>query len=198
MQWCRWELKLQVCPSIATSISNTSWHHVVCPLLDAPGAVPETIKQGGAGWCQVVLDVWGETRLWMLFVLRVLCGSQGHVEACSGCRRCRTVAAHMLINTRRHLCHWCFVFVFLCAEPFLDCYPVMLLCVCVAGEIADMKQLGVWEPTAVKAQTFKTSIESAVMLLRIDDIVSGISKKAAGGGGGGGGGAPQVRGGWGG
>jgi hypothetical protein len=59
-----------------------------------------------------------------------------------------------------------------------------------AGEIADMKQLGVWEPTAVKAQTFKTSIESAIMLLRIDDIVSGISKKAAGGGGGGGG--PQV------
>lgn len=47
-----------------------------------------------------------------------------------------------------------------------------------------MKELGVWEPLAVKTQTIKTSIESATMLLRIDDIVSGISKKAAGGGGG--------------
>eukprot|EP00877_Chromochloris_zofingiensis_P011116 jgi/Chrzof1/6258/Cz17g17210.t1 len=52
------------------------------------------------------------------------------------------------------------------------------------GEIVDMKELGVWEPLAVKTQTIKTSIESATMLLRIDDIVSGISKKAAGGGGG--------------
>jgi len=55
------------------------------------------------------------------------------------------------------------------------------------GELADMKELGVWEPFAVKVQTIKTSIESACMLLRIDDIVSG-TKKAGGGGGGGGGG----------
>lgn len=45
------------------------------------------------------------------------------------------------------------------------------------GEIVDMKELGVWEPYAVKVQTIKTSVESAIMLLRIDDIVSGISKK---------------------
>lgn len=45
-----------------------------------------------------------------------------------------------------------------------------------AGKIADMKDVGVWDPIAVKLQTYKTSIESACMLLRIDDIVSGIKK----------------------
>lgn len=45
------------------------------------------------------------------------------------------------------------------------------------GEITDMKALGVWEPYAVKAQTLKTAVEAATMLLRIDDIVSGIGKK---------------------
>jgi T-complex protein 1 subunit gamma len=35
----------------------------------------------------------------------------------------------------------------------------------------------------VKAQTFKTAIEAACMLLRIDDIVSGIKKKQAPGAG---------------
>lgn len=34
----------------------------------------------------------------------------------------------------------------------------------------------------MKAQTFKTAIEAACMLLRIDDIVSGIKKKTPGGG----------------
>ena len=46
-----------------------------------------------------------------------------------------------------------------------------------AGTIVDMKELGVWEPYEVKAQTIKTAIESATLLLRIDDIVSGIQKK---------------------
>mmetsp|Transcript_10382 Transcript_10382/g.33577 ORF Transcript_10382/g.33577 Transcript_10382/m.33577 type:complete len:455 (+) Transcript_10382:595-1959(+) len=46
------------------------------------------------------------------------------------------------------------------------------------GVITDMKELGVWEPYAVKTQTIKTAVESAMMLLRIDDIVSGIKKKA--------------------
>ncbi|KAI8473864.1 MAG: chaperonin complex component [Monoraphidium minutum] len=55
------------------------------------------------------------------------------------------------------------------------------------GEITDMKALGIWEPLAVKEQTIKTAVESATMLLRIDDIVSGMSKKSAPGGGGGGG-----------
>jgi hypothetical protein len=47
----------------------------------------------------------------------------------------------------------------------------------VAGAIVDMKELGVWEPYEVKAQTLKTAVESAMLLLRIDDIVSGIQKK---------------------
>ncbi len=41
----------------------------------------------------------------------------------------------------------------------------------------DMKELGVWEPYEVKVQTIKTAIESATLLLRIDDILSGIQKK---------------------
>jgi len=45
------------------------------------------------------------------------------------------------------------------------------------GTLADMRELGVWEPYAVKVQTIKTSIEATSMLLRIDDIVSGITKK---------------------
>jgi len=49
------------------------------------------------------------------------------------------------------------------------------------GEITDMKALGIWEPYAVKVQTLKTAIEAATMLLRIDDIVSGMTKKAASG-----------------
>ncbi|KAK9848404.1 hypothetical protein WJX84_005114 [Apatococcus fuscideae] len=43
--------------------------------------------------------------------------------------------------------------------------------------IVDMKELGVWEPLAVKVQTIKTAVESATLLLRIDDIVSGMSKR---------------------
>ena len=44
------------------------------------------------------------------------------------------------------------------------------------GKIEDMKDADIWDPISVKLQTFKTSIESACMLLRIDDIVSGIKK----------------------
>jgi T-complex protein 1 subunit gamma len=46
-----------------------------------------------------------------------------------------------------------------------------------------MKEYGVWEPQAVKAQTIKTAIESACLLLRVDDIVSGVSRKQQGGAG---------------
>jgi len=52
------------------------------------------------------------------------------------------------------------------------------------GTLADMNQLGIWEPMSVKSQTIKTAIESACLLLRVDDIVSGMSKKKSGGGGG--------------
>merc|ERR1712054_531808 len=45
------------------------------------------------------------------------------------------------------------------------------------GELADMNALGVWEPLTVKMQTIKTAVESASMLLRIDEIVSGTHKK---------------------
>jgi len=39
--------------------------------------------------------------------------------------------------------------------------------------------LGIWEPMSVKTQTIKTAIESACMILRIDDIVSGSKKSQA-------------------
>lgn len=50
------------------------------------------------------------------------------------------------------------------------------------GKIVDMNEYGVWEPSAVKEQTLKTAIESSCMLLRVDDIVSGITKKKSGAG----------------
>lgn len=45
------------------------------------------------------------------------------------------------------------------------------------GVAADMRTLEVWEPVLVKTQTFKTAVEAAGMLLRIDDIVSGLTKQ---------------------
>ncbi|XP_032648044.1 T-complex protein 1 subunit gamma [Chelonoidis abingdonii] len=45
------------------------------------------------------------------------------------------------------------------------------------GALVDMKDLGIWEPLAVKLQTYKTAVETAILLLRIDDIVSGHKKK---------------------
>ena len=47
----------------------------------------------------------------------------------------------------------------------------------ITGESADMNDLGIWEPYCVKAQTLKTAIESACLILRIDDVVSGTRKK---------------------
>ncbi|KAJ4463014.1 putative T-complex protein 1 subunit gamma [Paratrimastix pyriformis] len=44
------------------------------------------------------------------------------------------------------------------------------------GNIVDMRSQEIWEPMAVKIQTFKSAIESACLLLRIDDIVSGVKK----------------------
>ena len=40
-----------------------------------------------------------------------------------------------------------------------------------------MKQLGVWDPYAVRVQTINTAVESAALLLRIDDVVSGLKKR---------------------
>lgn len=44
------------------------------------------------------------------------------------------------------------------------------------------KALGIMDTFAVKQQTLKTAVEAAAMLLRIDDIISGISKKKRGDG----------------
>eukprot|EP00949_MAST-11_sp_MAST-11-sp1_P003940 g3940.t1 len=45
------------------------------------------------------------------------------------------------------------------------------------GKVADINDTNIWEPYSVKVQTIKTAIESATMLLRIDDIVSGSKAK---------------------
>ncbi|TID26622.1 T-complex protein 1 subunit gamma [Venturia nashicola] len=57
-----------------------------------------------------------------------------------------------------------------------------------AGKLVDMQEYGVWEPMAVKMQSMKTAIESACLLLRVDDICAAKQAKSAGGGVGGTGG----------
>lgn len=47
-----------------------------------------------------------------------------------------------------------------------------------SGELVDMKVYNIWEPLAVKIQAYKTAIETAILLLRIDGIVSGTKKKS--------------------
>ena len=42
--------------------------------------------------------------------------------------------------------------------------------------MADKNGPNIWEPYAVKVQTIKTAIEAASLILRVDDIVSGIKK----------------------
>ena len=45
------------------------------------------------------------------------------------------------------------------------------------AKLDNMQEIGVLETFNVKSQLIKTSIENCCMLLRIDDIVSGIKKK---------------------
>jgi len=45
------------------------------------------------------------------------------------------------------------------------------------GKVENVKNLGIWDTLSVRKQTLKTSVESACMILRIDDIVSGMKKK---------------------
>ncbi|CAG9533160.1 unnamed protein product [Cercopithifilaria johnstoni] len=45
-----------------------------------------------------------------------------------------------------------------------------------SGQLADMNELNIWDPLSVRLQVLKTAIETGVMLLRIDDIVSGTKK----------------------
>merc|ERR1712088_600871 len=66
------------------------------------------------------------------------------------------------------------------AEGNNSCFGVNGL----SGKLEDMKELGIYEPLAVKLQTYKTAVETAILLLRIDDIVSGSKKKDGGGAGG--------------
>ncbi|KAF1848865.1 t-complex protein-like protein 1 gamma subunit [Cucurbitaria berberidis CBS 394.84] len=56
-----------------------------------------------------------------------------------------------------------------------------------AGKVVDMRTYNVWEPLAVKEQSVKTAIESACLLLRVDDIVAAKSAKQVSGPIGGGG-----------
>lgn len=49
------------------------------------------------------------------------------------------------------------------------------------GTLADMQTLGIWEPQAVKTQSIKTAIESACLLLRVDDIVAAKKARQASG-----------------
>merc|ERR1712032_844960 len=51
------------------------------------------------------------------------------------------------------------------------------------GTVADVKELGIMDTFAVKKQTLRTAVEAAAMLLRIDDIISGLSKRKREGGG---------------
>merc|ERR1711997_942760 len=52
------------------------------------------------------------------------------------------------------------------------------------GNVENMRDAGILEPLAVKLQTYKTAIETAILLLRIDDIVSGSKKRDDSSGGG--------------
>ena len=44
-------------------------------------------------------------------------------------------------------------------------------------KISDMAVQNVWEPILVKFQVIKTSIEATCLILRIDDVVSGVKKR---------------------
>jgi T-complex protein 1 subunit gamma len=45
------------------------------------------------------------------------------------------------------------------------------------GKLADMKEAGIYDTYQVKVQTIKTAVESACMLLRVDDVVSGLKRQ---------------------
>ncbi|GAK67435.1 t-complex protein 1, gamma subunit [Moesziomyces antarcticus] len=52
------------------------------------------------------------------------------------------------------------------------------------GNVVEMKEYGLYESAAVKIQTLKTAIESASLLLRVDDVVSAKRGRQPGGGAG--------------
>lgn len=48
------------------------------------------------------------------------------------------------------------------------------------GKVVDMNSYDIWEPEVIKLQSIKTAIESACLLLRVDDIVSGVRNSEGG------------------
>ncbi|KAK0395931.1 hypothetical protein QR680_001493 [Steinernema hermaphroditum] len=50
------------------------------------------------------------------------------------------------------------------------------------GDLVDMDKVNIWDPLSVRLQVLKTAVETAVLLLRIDDIVSGTKKSDGGDG----------------
>ncbi len=48
------------------------------------------------------------------------------------------------------------------------------------GVLADMAALGIWDPYQVRKQTLTSAVEAACMLLRIDDILSGVKNATYG------------------
>ncbi|KAL7068422.1 putative T-complex protein 1, gamma subunit [Cryptosporidium serpentis] len=45
------------------------------------------------------------------------------------------------------------------------------------GSVCDVTELGIWDTLSVKQQVYKTAVEATLMLLRIDDVLSSVSKK---------------------
>lgn len=45
------------------------------------------------------------------------------------------------------------------------------------GRVVDMNEYSIWEPEVIKQQLIKTAIDSACLLLRVDDIVSGVRQQ---------------------
>ncbi|OEH79232.1 cct chaperonin gamma subunit [Cyclospora cayetanensis] len=59
------------------------------------------------------------------------------------------------------------------------------------GELCNMQEKMVWDCLSVKQQIYKAAIEAAAVLLRIDDVLSGVRKEGRDGGAQGDGGAPE-------
>ncbi len=45
------------------------------------------------------------------------------------------------------------------------------------GKVVNVLDQGIYDVYSVKMQVFKAAVETAAMLLRVDDIVSGLAKK---------------------
>lgn len=50
----------------------------------------------------------------------------------------------------------------------------------VSGKVVDVVEAGIWDTFAVKSQILKTAVECSSMLMRVDDVLSGIGKAKQG------------------